>query len=428
MTAPRQGDVDRLLDDAEQAADRAANKLRVIAAIVLLATVFLVGLTVPPDNDLIQAQVLGGKITVAIWLVVGLAGMWLNRVGVRHRLIGYAQATFDTLLIGTNLYFGFAIGDLAGNFWPVFPVVWLLPLLVAGTALRWRPALTIYSGALVVAVLIGLAVLAGSVEGEERTRQAVTATRLFGWPPNSVRLVMLSLLVMVIASITIRGRALILRAATEAQRREALGRHVPRQVLPLILDPALVDLRRGSKRELAILFVDIRGSTAIAEQIEPAAFAALLAAFRRIVDETTSGFGGVVDKFIGDGALVLFGVLPTERDAARRAIECSRALLGRMAEFERSHGGVRVGIGVHYGPVFVGVVGEGERVEFTALGEPVNVAARIEKATKALGCRLLVSAAALAVAGGAPAGFGLVARGEVVLDGATAPQRVFGDD
>lgn len=427
MTATRQGDVNRLLDEAEQAADRAANKLRVFAAAVLLVTVFLVGLTVPPGDRQIQAQVLGGKITIAIWLVVGLVGMWLNRVGVRHRLVGFAQATFDAVLVGTNLYFGFVVGDLAGNFWPIFPAVWLLPILVAGTALRWRPSLTIYAGVLVVALVIGMAIIAGSVEGEERTRQATTVTRLFGWPPNSVRLVMLSLLVMVICFVTIRGRALILQAAVEAGRREALGRHLPRQVLPLILDPALDELRRGSKRELAVMFIDIRGSTGIAEQLDPVSFAGLLTGFRRIVDETTSAFGGVVDKFIGDGALVLFGVLPSERDAALRAIECARSLLGRVAAIEHVHADLRIGIGVHFGPVFVGVVGEGERVEFTALGEPVNVAARIEKATKALGCRLLVSQAALAAAHGDAAAFGLVPRGEVALDGVAAPQRVFGD-
>lgn len=427
MIATRQSDIDRLLDDAEQAADRAANKLRVFAAAVLLVTVFLVGLTVPPDDRLIQAQVLGGKITIAIWLVVGLAGMLLNRLGIWHPLVGYAQATFDSLLVGINLYFGFVIGDLAGNFWPIFPAVWLLPILVAGTALRWRPGLTIYSGMLVIAMLIGLALLAGSVEGEERMRQATTATRLFGWPPNSVRLVMLSLLVMVIVFVTIRGRALILKAAVEARRREALGRHLPRQVLPLILDPALADLRRGSKRELAVMFIDIRGSTAIAERMEPSAFAEMLAAFRRIVDDTATGFGGVVDKFIGDGALVLFGVLPTERDAALRAINCARALLESMAAFEQSHPEVRVGVGIHFGPVFVGVIGEGERVEFTALGEAVNVAARVEKATKALGCRLLVSGAAVDSAGGDAAAYGLATRGEIRLDGVGTPLPVFAE-
>ncbi|WP_119417914.1 adenylate/guanylate cyclase domain-containing protein [Desertibaculum subflavum] len=427
MTAAPRNEVDRLLDDAEQSADRAANKLRVIAAIVLLCTVFLVGLTVPPDDRLIQAQVLGGKITVAIWLVVGLAGMWLNRIGVRHPLVGYAQATFDALLVSTNLYFGFVIGELAGNFWPIFPAVWLLPVLVAGTALRWRPGLTIYSGVLVVALLIGMAIVAGTVDEQERATQVTTTVRLFGWPPNSVRLVMLSLLVTAICFVTIRGRALILRAAGEAQQREALGRHLPRQVLPLILDPALAELRRGSKRELAVMFVDIRGSTAIAERLDPATFAGLLTGFRRIVDDTVSAHGGVVDKFIGDGALILFGVLPIERDAARRAIECARMLLERMAAFERRHPEVRIGIGIHFGPVFVGVVGEGERVEFTALGEPVNIAARIEKATKELACRLLVTQAALDAAGARPADFGLAARGEIRLEGSRATQLVFGE-
>jgi adenylate cyclase len=427
MSADRADNVDRLLDEAEQAADRAANKLRVVAAAILLITVFLVGLTAPPDDRLIQALLRGAEITIAIWLVVGLVGMWLNRAGIRHPLIGYAQATFDALLLCTNLYLGFVIGNLAGNFWPMFPVVWLLPLLVAGTALRWRPGLTIYAGVLVIALLIGMAIVAGTVDDEERAAQAATTVRLFGWPPNSVRLVMLSLLVMVICTITIRGRALILKAAVEAQRREALGRHLPRQVLPLILDPALADLRRGSKRELGILFVDIRGSTTIAERLEPADFAALLSSFRRVVDEAAADQGGVIDKFIGDGALVLFGVLPNETDAALRAIRCAQRLLAGIEGLRRDHPDLRIGVGVHNGPVFVGVIGEGERVEFTALGEPVNLAARLEKATKAVGCQLLVSEAALTAAGGDLARLGLKPRGRIALEGVSAAQAVFAE-
>ena len=112
--------------------------------------------------------------------------------------------------------------------------------------------------------------------------------------------------------------------------------------------------------------------------------------------------GGVVDKFLGDGALVLFGVPAENPTDAARALACGRmlcALVERWNEKRAFDPPVRIGIGIHRGEVFCGVVGDEDRLEFTVLGEAVNITARIEGATKALNAPFLASREAVEAAG-----------------------------
>jgi len=110
----------------------------------------------------------------------------------------------------------------------------------------------------------------------------------------------------------------------------------------------------------------------------------------------------MVDKFTGDGALILFGV-PTENPGdARRAIACGKMLLDLIERWNDKRGfdpPVRIGIGIHTGEVFCGVVGDEKRLEFTVLGETVNTGARIEQATKAVDVPFLASRETVAEAG-----------------------------
>lgn len=424
-------DVDRLLEEAERGAEKAANKARIFISLTLLVTVFIVAEDVPED-PLILAQIMAAKVTLGLWLLVGMVGALLSRLEIRHPVISYGLVTLDALFVAGNVFYGLAIAGLAGNFWSTFPAVWIVPIAVAAGALRWNPMLTAYSGTLLVGLLVASAILMGDIEAPERVPQLSRIPLLFGWPPNAVRLVMLTLLVVIIVALTWRGRALVVRAVTETSSRLTLGKHLPRQILPLILDPALADIRDGSKRALGILFVDIRGSTAMAERMEPVALARLIVDFRRLVDASVTAHEGVVDKFIGDGALVLFGVLPSTRNAAADAIDCARDILARIDRFNAEGGSaggetLTVGVGVHFGEVFVGVIGHDDRVEFTALGEAVNVSARLEKATKAQACRLLVSETALDASGRSAASFDLESKGPIVLEGVSQRQPAYGE-
>ncbi len=125
--------------------------------------------------------------------------------------------------------------------------------------------------------------------------------------------------------------------------------------------------------------------------------------FRACVTAAADAHHGVIDKFVGDSAMVIFGVPEPDSRDARHALDCARAILdnvaawnARLAEAKRAP--VEIGIGVHCGEVFCGAVGDAARLEFTVLGDPVNVAARIEQHTRTAGHPLLVSRALLETA------------------------------
>ena len=150
----------------------------------------------------------------------------------------------------------------------------------------------------------------------------------------------------------------------------------------------------GAEIELSLLFADVRGSTGLAEKMSPREFKRLMDDFYRAASELLIDRDAIVDKFVGDEVVALFIPALARREHARRAIESAVELVRRMGEHSPP---IPVGAGVHTGTAFVGSVGDGPRTDFTALGDAVNVTARL--ASAAAGGEVLVTAPA-AVSGG----------------------------
>jgi adenylate cyclase len=151
----------------------------------------------------------------------------------------------------------------------------------------------------------------------------------------------------------------------------------------------------GAELEVSILFADVHGSTAIAEQVSASAFGALLQEYYRLAAAAVDRNGGVVDKFLGDGVMALFIPVITGENHAARAVAAGRAVLAAVEEL--SARGLLVGAGVHAGPAYVGLIGSDHHSDFTAVGDTVNVAARL--GAQAGPGELLVSRAAWDAAG-----------------------------
>ncbi len=155
--------------------------------------------------------------------------------------------------------------------------------------------------------------------------------------------------------------------------------------------PKLVDATGGAEVEISILFADVRGSTTLAERMAPGEFSGLLARFYGIAARVIDRWDGIVDKFVGDGAVALFIPGFAGPDHAADAVGSARDLLAEAPPE------LPLGIGVHTGVSFVGVVGEADAKDFTALGDAVNAPARLSGLAGA--GELLVSAATAAAAG-----------------------------
>lgn len=151
--------------------------------------------------------------------------------------------------------------------------------------------------------------------------------------------------------------------------------------------------RGGAEVEATFLFADIRGSTSIAERIGPAAYHALLQGFYTSTGRAVDEAGGLVDKYLGDGVVALFvPAFSNGREPAVGAVEAGRAIVAATGLSEGGVAPLPVGVGVHSGPAYVGVMGtEGGQLDFTGVGDSVNIAARLSSVAAA--GELIVSAA-----------------------------------
>lgn len=198
-----------------------------------------------------------------------------------------------------------------------------------------------------------------------------------------------------------QGTNEMIEGLKERQRlQRAFGKYVSPQVADAILKSEQgAELGRGREAEVAVLFTDLRGFTALSEGLHPSQVVELLNEHFTGIVEAVHRRGGVVDKFIGDAAMAVFGLQGPEGccdaavEAALEMRDTLTALNARLAG--RGLPSVEHGAGIHFGPVVAGNIGSPDRLEYTVIGDTVNTASRLESLTKELGRHLVLSAAVL---------------------------------
>jgi len=198
------------------------------------------------------------------------------------------------------------------------------------------------------------------------------------------------------------------------------------------VDPALAarlleqgdDVFTGERRQVTVMFVDIRDFTPFAEANTAEDTVARLNALFEIVVPAVVDAGGHVNKFLGDGALAVFSAPNDLADHADAAV--GAAVLIQRLVAERFAGALRIGIGINTGVVIAGTIGGAGKLEFTLIGDTVNVAARVEQLTKTTGDAILLTHDTVDALITRPAG--LTDRGFHALKGKSAEVRIFGLD
>ncbi|MDO8562311.1 MAG: adenylate/guanylate cyclase domain-containing protein [Candidatus Limnocylindria bacterium] len=213
----------------------------------------------------------------------------------------------------------------------------------------------------------------------------------------------------------------------ELDRRRGLERFLPPNVVSRIIAGDALHLG-GERHVTTILFADLRGSTALAERLAPEAVVDVLNAYLRAMATSVIAEGGILDKFLGDGLMAIFGALEDGRNgaaaAARAALrvraDVSALSLERAARGEPT---VAFGVGIHTGTVVLGVVGLPERSDYTAIGDAVNTASRMESLCKELGTDVVLSSDTAACLEGT--GIAVRPLGDVAVRGKVLPVTVF---
>jgi adenylate cyclase len=214
-------------------------------------------------------------------------------------------------------------------------------------------------------------------KGEFATRLPVTATDEFGDVARAVN-------------------AMAEGLSEREKVKGAFARYVSRQVLDSVLaaDSRGVQLS-GERRRVTVLFTDIRGFSSISEKLPPEGVVRVLNEYFERMVEIVFRNKGTLDKFIGDGMMVIFGAPEDdphqEEHALQTAIEMQRELRVLAKKWEAEGIKLRIGVGINSGPAVVGNIGSPVRMEYTAIGDTVNLASRLESATKECGAEILIS-------------------------------------
>ena len=279
-----------------------------------------------------------------------------------------------------------AIACVAATFAaPVGTVPVLVALYTAAPRLSvWRGLLA-WSGAAAASLMVGSAVAAGSFGFYQVTSQAVSGVTSAGMA------LALGLYV------GIRRRYLA-RLHERALFARALASFLPPEVAELVeASPSALSLK--GELEVTVLFSDIRGFSTFAEQVPPRQVAEVVGRHLAAMAEVVRAHGGMLDKFAGDAVMAVFGAPRPVADHPERAVRCAVAMQRRQAELNAKARALglpasQIGIGINTGTVIAGLIGGAGRVDYTVIGDAVNVAQRLQSEAKA--AEILASAATMA--------------------------------
>jgi adenylate cyclase len=337
-------------------------------------------------HDSLTAGALAGYslLTMLSWVAV-----WRHW---RSRAFVLICVTVDILLAATLLT-GLAVAaDMSTSRLFALPASGLVFLLVAHAALRFNASTVLYAGATMVGVL---AVIMSAPHWRPfEPLHGFHVPMADYWPV--LPLATLALTTMVLWLVARRTYGLLDKVLAATQRAAHLERFFSPAVARRLSGSEHAHELAGGRCEVAILFIDIRGFTALAERMQPEELGRFLAEFRHLITDAVFASSGTIDKFIGDGALAVFGAPerhPNPAACALRCITAAQAAVAGWSEQRVSTGQapVRIGAGAHFGEVFAGIVGHDGMLEFTVLGDTVNVAERMYRIAADRDLELVVS-------------------------------------
>lgn len=394
-------DADAFLREAELASERLSAIVRLVIFVALFALVLTSGTKHHHEQFALAV--------VSAYGVVAVCALLLAWRGVFHPVLPYAYATFDVVLVCLSLLLVSRMLDFPPHMVFAIPASAVIFVVLAHAAMRFRPELVVFAGTLTIAMMaVGVAVmpppetaspfLSGMQHGD--LLQSLLHSRLL---PFAI----IALASLALWATSHRTYEMLQTSIDYSHRLGTLSRFFSPRLAERLAREGGGQLSSGRRQSCAIMFIDIRGFTDLARDMAPEEVSRLLAEFRGVVTEVIFEYGEMVDKFIGDAVLAVFGALQVQADDAERAIACGTNVLAAIDAWSASRRAlrepeVRIGVGAHYGEVFVGAVGNERMLEFTVLGDAVNVAERLERLTRSIDAAFVVSRALLDAAGLTP--------------------------
>ncbi|MEJ8571320.1 adenylate/guanylate cyclase domain-containing protein [Microbaculum marinum] len=387
IETPAAGDADASLfplsvEEAERDAERIASAARGAAGLII-ATGLIAALAFVTDTN---AQTVVPRVLTALAIMAGFVALAVisfaaSRASTFRPQVAYLFVLGDALLILIALHEGMYFSSHPGVLVFAQPPAWLIPIAIAIQSVRFRTGPLILAAALYIILLAALVAFAGTL-----TYAALPAAdmgTLYSVPADAIRGLMIAITATVLVVSVRSKRDILIRGLQTARREAELKLFLPEPVSRRVSAAAGKPL--AEQMTLAILFIDLQGFTRESEKVVPAEIAGWLAEFRDRVNALVLASGGFVDKFIGDGIMAIFGYESDPDAAARQVFVVLDGLPAAMRDWQAANPAAprfNIAVGGALGPVFVGVVGSGDRREFTVIGDTVNVAARLEAFAK----------------------------------------------
>ena len=342
-------------------------------------------------------------ILLGCYALAGLVGLGLSLADIYRPWFAFVYSSLDILVL-----FGFfsALAELyhlplQENF--RLPGASLIFLFIALAAFRYQVSLIVYTLGLYIVLWL---VLVFSFGDDAASGTGINYV-ILPLRAEYLRLAITVFVALITSIFVYRTYQLLLHSIVENRQRENLSKYLPASLVRNMAYEGSNLIEESHCQKAAVLFVDVCGFTKMSENRSPREVIDFLTEFRRRMNGAVEANSGTIDKFIGDAIMVVFGVPSPRKDDARNALQCGIDMLKNLAEWnnERRLQGrepVEVGIGIHYGEVIAGALGDESRVEYTVIGDTVNVAERLEGLTRDMPSSLIVSKALYDQAGPLP--------------------------
>ncbi|MBW7858906.1 MAG: adenylate/guanylate cyclase domain-containing protein [Leptonema sp. (in: Bacteria)] len=343
-------------------------------------------------NAILLAAATGTIISIVVYVLL--------KKGFFSDKLKYYTTTADIIIFLTTLW---QFGTFRTFKSEAFLVLFLW---IAIAAMRFSVKLTIYAGSIAAIgyiVLIVMALTKGTIHTGTVTDHFVSEKVSLG--NLGLRVLFVSALFIVSAYIAKIYEGLILRAAEKeitAERevqekekvKETFSRYVTQQVAEKILQEGVA--MSGERRRATVLFCDIRNFTRMSEQMEPEDIVSFLKEYLTVMVSVIFDYGGTLDKFVGDEIMAVFGVPVTTGQDELNAVYAAMKMREELNKLNQRRQiknlpPIRFGIGIHSGDVVAGNIGSDQRMEYTVIGQAVNLASRIEALNKHLSTDILIT-------------------------------------
>ena len=349
--------------------------IRMLLAVVLgFATLYMISKAGP---DLVDA---GGRglrvaiVAIGLYFALGFVSVISVWFGAYRGWMAWIFSLAEIALLSAALFFQMlGAGSLAAL---SSPVAFVIAAALVVQILYQRPALQIFSALLLIGATAAIvAIRPNTADGAENITATIIEQNYTG-VANTARIFTLVMIAVIVGTAVARGRRTLNDVVAAAEERINVARFVPDELLNQMDHEDFPPLEPSRETELVVMVVELRGFTALRNELGAENAGALLDGFRERVSQSAARWNGVVERFAGDSAQVIFGLTRSSEAAARSAVDAALSLIDDVSvwnsERDRREPPIRLVVAVHFGEMLVGMIGSERRREFSAVGATIS--------------------------------------------------------